>query len=291
MKRRLNIAAALVHDPDVLIFDEPTVGVDPQSRNAIFDNLEQLRDRGKALLYTTHYMEEAERLCDRVVIMDHGEVVASDTLQGLYKRLPAVDTLELEVDGTSTSLRSAREPGIARPSQDGTRLHAGVADLGHAAPALLAWLAAHGHAVHRISSGRRRPRGRLPLAHRSPAQGLRDRTMNLTAFRALVRKDLILYFSNRRALIMSIAAPIVIAAFFGAIFGSSPGDKPTRIPIAFVDRDASALSQAIAASIKADPAFEVTAGDEAAMIELARQGKVRAAIVLPSASAPRHHAR
>src|SRR6187200_3099893 len=76
MKRRLNIAAALFHD------------------------LETLRDRGKALLYTTHYMEEAERLCDRVVIMDHGRVVASDTLAGLYKRLPAVETLELEVDGT-----------------------------------------------------------------------------------------------------------------------------------------------------------------------------------------------
>jgi ABC-2 type transport system permease protein len=105
--------------------------------------------------------------------------------------------------------------------------------------------------------------------------------MNLTAFRALVRKDLVLYFSNRRALVMSIAAPIVIAAFFGAIFGS-PGDKPTRIPIAFADRDASALSQAIGAAIKADPAFEVTAGDAAAMIELARQGKVRAAIVLPA---------
>ncbi len=66
MKRRLNIACALVHDPDVLVLDEPTVGVDPQSRNAIFDNLETLRDRGKALVYTTHYMEEAERLCDRV---------------------------------------------------------------------------------------------------------------------------------------------------------------------------------------------------------------------------------
>jgi ABC-2 type transport system ATP-binding protein len=154
MKRRLNIAAALIHDPDVLIFDEPTVGVDPQSRNAIFDNLELLRDRGKALLYTTHYMEEAERLCDRVVIMDHGEVVASDTLQGLYKRLPAVDTLELEVDGIVDLAALGREPGITRPSQDGNRLHAGVADLGHAAPALLAWLAGHGHAVHRISSGR-----------------------------------------------------------------------------------------------------------------------------------------
>src|SRR4029077_7067149 len=62
MKRRLNLAAGLLHDPDVLLLDEPTVGVDPQSRNAIFDNLETLKGRGKALIYTTHYMEEVERL-------------------------------------------------------------------------------------------------------------------------------------------------------------------------------------------------------------------------------------
>jgi ABC-2 type transport system ATP-binding protein len=89
MKRRLNIACALVHDPDVLLLDEPTVGVDPQSRNAIFENLETLRARGKALLYTTHYMEEAERLCDRVVIVDHGRVVASDRKDALIALLPA----------------------------------------------------------------------------------------------------------------------------------------------------------------------------------------------------------
>ncbi len=154
MKRRLNIAAALVHDPDVLIFDEPTVGVDPQSRNAIFDNLESLRDRGKALLYTTHYMEEAERLCDRVVIMDHGQVVASDTLAGLYKRLPAVETLELEVDGAVDLVALGRDTAVSQPTQEGTRLHVGVSDLGKAATGLLAWLGAHGHAVHRISSGR-----------------------------------------------------------------------------------------------------------------------------------------
>ena len=154
MKRRLHIAAALVHDPDVLIFDEPTVGVDPQSRNAIFDNLETLRDRGKALLYTTHYMEEAERLCDRVVIMDHGRVVASDTLAGLYKRLPAVETLELEVEGAVDLAALGAATGVTRPTQDGTRLHVGVAELGRAAPAVLTWLAAHGHGVHRISSGR-----------------------------------------------------------------------------------------------------------------------------------------
>ena len=84
MKRRLNLAAGLLHDPDVLLLDEPTVGVDPQSRNAIFENLEILKRRGKALLYTTHYMEEAERLADRIVVLDHGRVIADDTLAGLY---------------------------------------------------------------------------------------------------------------------------------------------------------------------------------------------------------------
>ena len=102
MKRRLNIACALVHDPDVLLLDEPTAGVDPQSRNAIFDNLEALRARGKALVYTTHYMEEAERLCDRIVIIDHGKVIAADTPEALYRLAPAVE----EVRITRPSLES-----------------------------------------------------------------------------------------------------------------------------------------------------------------------------------------
>jgi ABC-2 type transport system ATP-binding protein len=89
MKRRLNLAAGLLHDPDILLLDEPTVGVDPQSRNAIFGNLEELKRRGKALLYTTHYMEEAERLADRIVVIDNGKVVANDTLAGLHSLVPA----------------------------------------------------------------------------------------------------------------------------------------------------------------------------------------------------------
>ena len=106
MKRRLNLAAGLLHDPDILLLDEPTAGVDPQSRNAIFDNLEQLKSRGKALLYTTHYMEEAERLADRIVIMDHGRVLADDTLSRLRGGMPgsadgkaSLETLFLNLTG------------------------------------------------------------------------------------------------------------------------------------------------------------------------------------------------
>ena len=83
MKRRLNLACAAVHRPTVLLCDEPTVGVDPQSRNHIFESIEALKDEGCTLLYTTHYMEEAERLCDRVAIMDHGEILAVGAVQDL----------------------------------------------------------------------------------------------------------------------------------------------------------------------------------------------------------------
>lgn len=83
MKRRLNLACALVHSPQLVLLDEPTAGVDPQSRNALFDNVLALRDEGRTVVYTTHYMEEVERLCDRVAIIDHGRVLAIDTVPAL----------------------------------------------------------------------------------------------------------------------------------------------------------------------------------------------------------------
>jgi ABC-2 type transport system ATP-binding protein len=98
MKRRLNIGIALLHDPAFLVLDEPTVGVDPQSRNLIFEALEQLVREGKTILYTTHYMEEIERLCSRVAIMDQGRVLADDTLEALLRTLPESRTIELEFE-------------------------------------------------------------------------------------------------------------------------------------------------------------------------------------------------
>ena len=79
MQRRLNLACGILHQPKLLVLDEPTVGVDPQSRSAIFDLVERLRDRGTAILYTTHYMEEAERLCARIGIIDAGKIIADGT--------------------------------------------------------------------------------------------------------------------------------------------------------------------------------------------------------------------
>lgn len=158
MKRRLNIACALVHDPDILLLDEPTVGIDPQSRNAIFDNLETLKARGKAMVYTTHYMEEAERLCDRIVIIDHGKVIANDTLAGLYRQLPVSATLEIELDAaTAIAVDTGalmQEPGVKTASLENGRLTVGVDSLAVSASTVLAWLATHGHTVTRISSGR-----------------------------------------------------------------------------------------------------------------------------------------
>jgi ABC-2 type transport system ATP-binding protein len=154
MKRRLNIACALMHDPDILLLDEPTVGVDPQSRNAIFDNLETLRDRGKALLYTTHYMEEAERLCDRILIMDHGRMIAADTLANLLARLPQSDTVILCVEGDVDLEALGRVHGVRNAERDGETLRIGLMGLVPGVPNVLAWLAERGHKISQLDTSR-----------------------------------------------------------------------------------------------------------------------------------------
>lgn len=111
MKRRINLAAGLLHQPDILFLDEPTVGVDPQSRNAIFESIEALNRAGLTVIYTTHYMEEAQRLCHRVAIVDHGQVVALDTPAELIRtvgegiiRIGVVDGLAKAVKETAENL-------------------------------------------------------------------------------------------------------------------------------------------------------------------------------------------
>ncbi|MBN1856564.1 MAG: ABC transporter ATP-binding protein [Dehalococcoidia bacterium] len=96
MKRRINLAIALMGHPELLFLDEPTVGIDPQSRNMIYETIDGLRDGGMTILYTTHYMEEADRLCDRVAIMDGGRIVALDTPHELKSRIGSPEQVTLE---------------------------------------------------------------------------------------------------------------------------------------------------------------------------------------------------
>ncbi|MBL1211719.1 MAG: ABC transporter ATP-binding protein [Ignavibacteriae bacterium] len=95
MKRRLNLAASILHDPQIILCDEPTVGIDPQSRNAIFDMLHQLNQNGKTIIYTTHYMEEAERLCSKLAIIDEGKIIANGSLNDLIKLSEKRETIRV----------------------------------------------------------------------------------------------------------------------------------------------------------------------------------------------------
>ena len=106
MKRRLNLAAGLVHRPELLVLDEPTVGVDPQSRNHIFETVKTLRAKGMTVVYTSHYMEEVEALCDRVAIMDGGAIVATGTISGLIAE-HAGKGIELALAGSSEVIAAA----------------------------------------------------------------------------------------------------------------------------------------------------------------------------------------
>jgi len=118
MKRRLNIAAALLHDPELVLMDEPTAGVDPQARAYIFEIVERLAAAGKAVLYTTHYMEEAQRLCSRTAIIDHGHILAMGTIADLISGSRTKVELVIEAPHLTSSLVAelARELGTGPSS-------------------------------------------------------------------------------------------------------------------------------------------------------------------------------
>jgi ABC-2 type transport system ATP-binding protein len=141
MQRRLNIACGIMHGPKLLVLDEPTVGVDPQSRSAIFDLVERMRTAGTAVLYTTHYMEEAERLCARIGIIDSGKLIAEGTRQELVANLGQDARIEIglgrgeALDGAVSTLTSL--DGVHSVGVENNHLHV-VADRGaNRLPALL----------------------------------------------------------------------------------------------------------------------------------------------------------
>lgn len=149
MKRRLNIAAGLLHEPQLLVLDEPTVGVDPQSRNAILESVAELGVQGISLLYTSHYMEEVERLCDRIGIVDHGRMIAEGTRRELVTSISGLDRVSVHIDGdvegAATALRAL--PGCTQLTVEGDELTVLTADGAALVAPLVAAIAEAGAAV------------------------------------------------------------------------------------------------------------------------------------------------
>jgi len=149
MKRRLNIGVGLLHRPRLLVLDEPTVGVDPQSRNAILESVEALSRQGMAVLYTTHYMEEAERLCDQVAIIDEGEIKAEGTRRELVSMVGEKDRVSISGSGNLDLAAEAVRgvPGVSGASASDHRIEILADDASSILPALLTTIADAGGTI------------------------------------------------------------------------------------------------------------------------------------------------
>jgi ABC-2 type transport system ATP-binding protein len=138
-QQRLMIARALIHEPEILFLDEPTVGLDPQARLALWEILRALHGQGRTIVMTTHYMEEADRLCERLAIIDRGKLLALDSPAGLKARAPGGTLLQLTLDGEAAPAAVALNgmPGLTRPSAQGTELSLYADRPGEVLPAVL----------------------------------------------------------------------------------------------------------------------------------------------------------
>ncbi|MCL4838456.1 MAG: ABC transporter ATP-binding protein [Thermoanaerobaculia bacterium] len=155
-KQRLSLACALVGDPELLFLDEPTTGLDPASRRQIWEIVEELKRRGRTVLLTTHYMEEAARLCDRVAIVDRGRKLAEGTPAALVASLGAEHVVEIEADGELSAAALADLPGVEGvvqvPGQAPCTWRLTVRDVARAVPPLLALLAREGREARRLAT-------------------------------------------------------------------------------------------------------------------------------------------
>ena len=152
MRRRLNIAAGIVHRPRLLVLDEPTVGVDPQSRHAILESVNRFGEVGMAVLYTTHYMEEAERLCDRIGIIDRGRLVAEGTRRELIALVEQQDSITLSATGGLEAFAAECQAlaGVARADVTSSGVQLVVGDGGQLLPRVLELAERHDVAVRSV---------------------------------------------------------------------------------------------------------------------------------------------
>ncbi len=155
-QQRLMIARALMHDPRVLFLDEPTVGLDPQARLAFWDVLREIHAQGRTIVMTTHYMEEADQLCDRIAIIDRGKLLALDTPAKLKQQAPGDTIVDVDLSGAAQPLVAAatEAPGVARSEARGNALRVFTNRVGESVPVILSIAEANGCAVNDIHISR-----------------------------------------------------------------------------------------------------------------------------------------
>ena len=151
-KQRLAVACALVSDPELLFLDEPTTGLDPQSRRQLWDVVLGFKSRGRTVLLTTHYMDEAERLCDRVAVVDRGKVIALGTPAELIASLGGQQVIEAQLDGAVADGELSALPGVHRLSRAGGTVSLAVEKLHQTLPALLSLAQSRGAALTQLST-------------------------------------------------------------------------------------------------------------------------------------------
>ena len=153
MKRRINIAAGILHRPKVLLMDEPTVGIDPQSRNHILETVKDLNASGMTVLYTSHYMEEVEYLCSRIAIMDHGKIIAMGTLNELRDIVGSMDVIDIKVEDVSDGVleRGRAIPGVEKADRVEEGIKVFTASSGKVLGQMIAVLESEGSHVTSVS--------------------------------------------------------------------------------------------------------------------------------------------
>ena len=154
MKRRINIACSLLHNPKILVLDEPTVGVDPQNRNHIFEVIERLNEEGMTIIYTTHYMEEAERFCDNISIIDVGRIIAQGTLKELRQISDVKDLLTIKLADSNSALisRITSENPLFRFDSTSGSLKVECGNIGNDTSIIINQIQNSGGVIERINS-------------------------------------------------------------------------------------------------------------------------------------------
>ena len=280
MKRRLNIACGVLHRPRVVLLDEPTVGVDPQSRERIYDMLTELTREGVSLLLTTHHLEEAEARCSRTVIIDRGRVIASGTLAELVDRTVGRHRIvTLRMSAVPASL----PPGVGLVPDDPRLLRARVSNVAQELPALLSAVGAQGAR----DRGRRGTRSEPAVGVHPPdgkgAEGMMSTLLKISWTN--LKRD-------RVAQMLAFLLPLIFFSIFATVFGNQGNASTARIRVAVVDEDDSELSRRIVdgAPQREEPARAHDSRrakargrglDRAAAEKLVRDGDVPVAIVLP----------